>query len=42
VLTKRRIDEEMNLLDSGRMAQIDLILGLKPSRSMTNVETRIS
>ena len=41
-LTKRQIDEEMNLLDSGRMAQIDLILGLKHSRSMTNVETRIS
>lgn len=35
-LTKRRIDEEMGLLDSGRMAQMDLILGLKPSRSMTD------
>ena len=33
-LTKRRIGEEMDILDSGRMAQMDLILGL---RSMTNI-----
>ena len=31
--TKRRIGKEMDILDSGRMAQMDLILGL---RSMTN------